>query len=88
MDDYIHVDVVFHAQAHFRAGLGNGDLILPEYHIVTGRLFNHHVLDIFLGFVGVRKPSRQFIEIVLELIIVPIRRNQAPGNVDQGRHDQ
>src|SRR5258708_34874698 len=29
MDDYIHSEVGFHAQAHFPPGLGNGDLILP-----------------------------------------------------------
>src|SRR5258708_37120857 len=41
MDDHVHVDAIFSGEDTFRAGLGNGDLILPEYHTATRRLVNH-----------------------------------------------
>ncbi len=77
----INMYSIFYADLDLKPPQGDMNLICSDGNVITARFFQNLIANRVFGQVGIRGPAGLFIQIILKLVVLEIRRQHLKANI-------
>src|SRR5215469_8045330 len=88
MHQHIHMDLVMNADAHAIDIPAHTDLFLFQGDVQRARLLNHSGTYVLVAIMGVGIVTSDLVQFVLKLVVVEIRGDQLPADVNSTKNNE